>query len=125
MNPFFVSTTIVLGCLGLRSLYAENEIGYIETFALSDDRDAVLKQLVPGSEEFYFHSGLHLQNQGKRAEFEALMALWAKRQPDSAMRRQLETRQALIDYGVDPKKTIDARSTAFNLSTAPRAAANA
>ncbi|MGI8605317.1 MAG: hypothetical protein ACR2OZ_20275 [Verrucomicrobiales bacterium] len=86
---------------------AANEIGYVEQFALGDDREAALKQLIPGTEEFYYYHALHLQNQRKRAEFAALLAQWAKRNPDSGLRPQLETRQALIDYEVDPKRTLD------------------
>ena len=37
------------------------EIGFVEDFALAEDREAVLARLVPGTEEsFYFHA-LHLQ----------------------------------------------------------------
>ena len=41
-------------------LRGENEVGFIEKFALAPDREAVLSQLIPGSEEFYFFSALHL-----------------------------------------------------------------
>ena len=84
-----------------------NEIGFIEKFALADNRDEALKQLVPGTEEFYYFHALHLQNQGQREEFRGLLAQWARRWPESAQRRALETRQALIDYAALPQETQD------------------
>ena len=43
-------------CLGLTggTLAGAQEIGYIETFSLAADRDAALKELVPGTDEFYY-----------------------------------------------------------------------
>ena len=85
---------------------AANEIGFVEKFALAADREEALRQLIPGTEEFYFYHALHLQNLGKRAEFRELLAQWAKRTPQSPSRQALETRQALLDYGVDPQATL-------------------
>ena len=41
---------------------AENEIGFVEKFALGADREKVLGELIPGSEEFYFFHALHYGN---------------------------------------------------------------
>src|SRR5437588_397491 len=40
----------------------EDQVGFVEKFALAKDREAVLSQLIPGSEEFYFYHALHFQN---------------------------------------------------------------
>ena len=53
----------------------DNEIGFIEKFALAPDREAVLGQLIPGSEEFYFFSALHFQNTKQKAKLAALSAV--------------------------------------------------
>jgi hypothetical protein len=45
---------------------ADNEIGFIEKFALAADRSSVLSQLIPGSEEYYFFHALHFQTPRKR-----------------------------------------------------------
>jgi hypothetical protein len=45
------------------------EIGYVETFSLADDRAAALKELVPGTDDFYYYRALHAQNMGDRAAF--------------------------------------------------------
>src|SRR6218665_3957386 len=47
---------------------ADNEIGFIEKFALAQDREAVLSQLLPGSEDFYFFHALHYQNTKQAAK---------------------------------------------------------
>ncbi|MFN0128566.1 MAG: hypothetical protein ACKV19_17985 [Verrucomicrobiales bacterium] len=85
---------------------AANEIGFIERFALAEDREEALRQLIPGTEEFYSYHALHLQNGGRRAEFRELLDQWAKRSPDSASRQALEARQMLLDYGADPQATL-------------------
>ena len=38
------------------------EIEFVETFALAPDRDAALKQLIPGTEDYYYWNALHLLN---------------------------------------------------------------
>jgi hypothetical protein len=45
------------------SVLTAGEIGYIETFALSRDRGNTLKQLVPGTEDYYYYQALHLLQQ--------------------------------------------------------------
>ena len=37
------------------------EIGYLEDFALAKDRTVPLQQLIPGTEDYYYHC-LHFQN---------------------------------------------------------------
>ena len=41
---------------------AENEVGFIERFALAADREKALAELVPGTEDYYFFYSLHYQN---------------------------------------------------------------
>ena len=85
---------------------AENEIGWIEKFALAADREAVLDQLLPGSEDYYFFHALHYQNTGQAAKLSAILDQWAKRYPDSARRRIIENRAALLSYDADPQHTL-------------------
>ena len=56
-----------------------NTIGYIEDFALAPDRETVLKDLIPGTREYYYYHALHAQNQGRHGEVEKLIGLWVKR----------------------------------------------
>ncbi|MEI9895263.1 MAG: hypothetical protein WDN28_15570 [Chthoniobacter sp.] len=94
---------------------AENEIGFIEKFALAPDREAVLDQLVPGTEESYFFRALQYQNTGQKAKLTALLEQWAKRYPDSARRRVIENRAALLAYDADPQTTLKFLRDRLNL----------
>ncbi len=86
--------------------HAANEIGYVETFALATDREQALDQLIPGSEEYYFYHALHYQNSGQKEKFRTTMAQWAARTPNSQQRKIIENREALLNYGADPKTTV-------------------
>lgn len=90
----------------VRIATAENEIGFIEKFALAPDREAVLSQLIPGSEEFYFFSALHFQNTGQKDRLKRTMADWAARFPQSSQREIIENREALLGYDADPQSTL-------------------
>ncbi len=102
MLGVFLAGVATLGSWGL----AANEIGFIEKFALAKDRAAVLQQLVPATEEYYFFHALHFQNTAQAPKLAAIMGQWAKRFPDSAQRRIIENREAIIGYDTDPQKTL-------------------
>jgi len=83
------------------------ETSFLEKFSLSADRDAVLKELIPGTDDYYYYHALHLQNQGKKAELTALLKEWADRfQNENPRRREIENRQALLNYSTDPAATL-------------------
>ena len=84
----------------------ENEIGFVEKFALAPDRAAELGQLVPGSEDFYFYHALHFQNTRQKPKLAAVMGQWAKQFPDSEQRRVIENREALLGYDANPQATL-------------------
>lgn len=85
---------------------AENEVGFIERFALAPDRAKALGELVPGSEDFYYYHALHYQNSRDEAKLADVLGQWKKRFPDSERRRVIESREALIGYERDPQKTL-------------------
>ncbi len=86
---------------------ANDEIGFIETFALADDRDEALKELIPGTEDFYYYHALHAQNQGRHAEVQNLMEPWVKRYGETERVWEIRNREALIRYAEDPKKSLE------------------
>ncbi|MEJ7591077.1 MAG: hypothetical protein WKF77_05975 [Planctomycetaceae bacterium] len=55
------------------------EIEFVETFALSADREAALKQLIPGTEDYYYWNCLHLLNTEQFEKVEGLLAPWVQR----------------------------------------------
>ncbi|MEA3208202.1 MAG: hypothetical protein QOE70_1259 [Chthoniobacter sp.] len=88
------------------ALRADNEIGFIEKFALAPDREAVLGELIPGSEDYYFFHALHFQNSGQAAKLKAIMEQWANRFPNSDRRQVIENRAALLGYDASPQATL-------------------
>jgi len=60
---------VIAGWIALAFAGAAQEIGYIETFSLADDREAALKELVPGTDDYYYYHALHAQNIGDRKRF--------------------------------------------------------
>ena len=87
--------------------WAENEIGYIEKFALAPDREKVLGELVPGSEDYYFFHALHYQNTRNEAKLAEILDQWRKRSPNENPRRRIiENREALLDYDATPQQTL-------------------
>src|SRR4029077_13897144 len=82
------------------------EIGFLEDFALAKDRAAVLKQLIPGSEDYYYFHALHYQNTEQFAKVEALLPPWKERHGETARLREIRHRQALLTYEKNPEKTL-------------------
>lgn len=90
-----------------------NPIGFIERYALAEDRTAILRTLIPGSEEYYFFHILHYQVSGDLNRAEALLADWEKGVAEqrglveSTNLIAIRDRQRLLTYGASPERTID------------------
>ncbi|MCX6927806.1 MAG: hypothetical protein NT154_32045 [Verrucomicrobia bacterium] len=99
--------TLFLAALMGWSVSAQ-EIGYIETFGLAGDREAALKELVPGTDDYFYYHALQAQNTRQREHFQEVMDRWIRERngqvTDGA--RELLNRQALLDYDKDPQKTL-------------------
>jgi hypothetical protein len=94
------------------------EIGFIEEFSLAEDRAEALKQLIPGTEDYYFYHCLHYQQTGDRDAYAKTLALWIKRHKTTVRVREMVNRQALLDYEDIPeaslKHIIDELDLRFN-----------
>jgi hypothetical protein len=126
---------LLVGVCGLAMVLGGNaqEIGYSETFSLADDREAALKELVPGTDDYYYYHALHAQNSKDAKRFKDVIDRWSRARNGNVTdgARELLNRQALLDYSRDPQKTIDylrrelslhyghARKTGENASDAP------
>lgn len=109
------------------------EIGYVETFSLAGDRAAVLNELVPGTDDYFYYHALHAQNTGARPRFQEMMDRWIRERNGNVTprARELLNRQALLDYEKEPKNALDylrrelnlyfghARKTGVRVSQAP------
>lgn len=107
MKPRITMLTLLLASLLSPWAQAENEIGFIERFALAPDREKVLGELVPGSEDYYFYHALHFQNTRNAAKLADILAQWKQRFPDEVeQRRVIENREALLGYDATPQQTL-------------------
>ena len=97
---------------------AANEIGFVEDFSLADDRASALKQLIPGTEHYYFYHCLHYQHTGDTANYDKMLKAWIKRRKYTTGVKELINRQALIDYEKNPdaclRHIIDELDLHFN-----------
>jgi len=82
------------------------EIGFVEQFSLADDRAEALKQLIPGTEDYYFYHCLHYQQTGDRDAYAKTLALWIKRHKTTAQVQEIINRQALLDYEQIPDASL-------------------
>ena len=126
-------------CLTLALCARTQEIGFVESFSLADDREAALRELVPGTDDFYFFHALHAQNTGARQRFQETMDRWIRERNGNVtgQARELLNRQALLDYDREPMRSLDylrrelglyfghARKTGERASAAPTALDNA
>ncbi|MDA7535466.1 hypothetical protein N8528_00720 [Akkermansiaceae bacterium] len=87
-------------------LMAQQDIGFIEDFALAENREEALKQLIPGTEDYYYYHALHFQNERKVDELKEILTQWEQQFKNSNQRKQIENREALIRYSDDPEATL-------------------
>jgi hypothetical protein len=115
------------------------EIGYVETFSLANDRIAALNELVPGTDDYYYYHALHAQNSGAQPRFKEMMDRWIRERNGNVTvtARELLNRQALLDYEKNPQASLDylrhelslhfnhTRKTGVRVSQAPSVLDNA
>ena len=97
--------TLVCGIAAVAgSLYA-NTIGDVERFALAENREEALSELIAGTDDYYFYSCLHYQHEGDLARVDKLLKEWDdRRNHEPAGFREIRNRQALLRYGGDAKE---------------------
>src|SRR5436853_7680368 len=82
------------------------DVGYVEDFALAKDRTAALKQLVPGTEDYYYYHALHLLNTGQLDKLDAIQRPWAERHGHTTRFVEIQVRQHLLLYEKNPKASL-------------------
>ncbi len=98
-NIRFVLTTLILitGCV------LGGEISYNENFALADDRETALSELIPGTQDYYYYNALNLELKGDLKGSKKMIDAGVKKYKHSALLRELENRYALKMYEKDPE----------------------
>ncbi len=100
--------TLVAGLLvGTAALGVAGEIGFVEDFALAPDRTVPLKQLIPGTEDYYYYHCLHLQNTEQFDKVDELLQAWIKRHNYTQRVHEILNRQALLTYHTQPAKSLE------------------
>src|SRR6266567_3761989 len=82
------------------------DIGYVEDFALAKDRAAALKQLIPGTEDYYYYHALHALNTGAYDAALSNFKPWIERHGHTARVTEIQVRRALLTYEKNPKKSV-------------------
>src|SRR5947209_12225795 len=90
----------------LASVAWADEVGFVEDFALARDRAAALRQLIPGTEDYYYYHCLHYLNTEQYAKVEEMTRPWLTRHGQTPRLTEIQTRQALLSYGRDPQRSL-------------------
>ncbi len=105
---------VTLACL-LPTRISGQEIGYIEDFALAKNREHALKQLIPGTRDYYYYHALHHQNLEQFDKVEELLKPWIARHGHTQRVWEIKHRQALLTYDKNNKATLDYLRQRLNL----------
>lgn len=89
------------------SQVSAGDIGFIEDFALAKDRLVPLKQLIPGTEDYYYYHCLHYLNTEQFDKAEQLTKPWHERFGQTARLTEIQTRFALLTYDKNPQRSLD------------------
>ena len=85
---------IVFVCLYVPNLHS-GEIGFDEAFSLDGNRAAALRQLIPGTEDYYYYHCLHYQHTGDFKKLHDLLNQWIKRHRHTARVEEIRNRELL------------------------------
>lgn len=104
MKQVLCSLALVLVC---GSVATADEIGFVEDFALARDRAVALRQLIPGTEDYYYYHCLHYLNSEQYAKAEEMTKPWLQRFGQTQRLTEIQTRHALLTYSRDSQKSLD------------------
>jgi hypothetical protein len=127
MQPILILVGLFLLCLssqmgkvqaqGVQAPSAAEPLGFLERFALSEQRSETLGELIPNTPEYFFFQVLHAQNEGRIAQARSLLAEWIAKHKSSDLTKRMETRQALLEYASNPNASIEYLQRTFGINT--------
>src|SRR6201997_1744374 len=82
------------------------DVEFVEDFALPRDRAASLRQLIPGTEDYYYYHCLHFLNTEQFEKAEELTKPWLQRFGQTPRLTEIQTRHALLTYERNPERTL-------------------
>jgi hypothetical protein len=92
--------------LVLGSVLKAGEVGYIEDFSLARDRGTSLRQLIPGTEDYYYYHCLHYLNTEQFEKAEAMTRPWLERLGQTPRLTEVQTRFAFLTYPKNPERSL-------------------
>lgn len=109
MNRFILISILIVSMVNVMMIEGADarEIGFIEDFSLADNRLEALKQLVPGSADYYYYHCLHAQNNRDFKKVNELVKQWIKREGYTGKVKEILNRQALLEYERHPGKSLE------------------
>lgn len=106
-----------LFCLPQKALAQGEPLGFLERFALSEQREQTLEELIPGTPDYFYYQILHHQNLGRVAEARALLKAWIDKSGLNGQSKALLTRQTLLEYASNPDATVEYLQREFQIVT--------
>jgi hypothetical protein len=106
---------MIIGFAAWVTCAAAKEIGYVEQFSLAKDREEALKQLIPGTEDYYYYHCLHFQHVDEFEKVEEMLKLWIKRYKYTPRVQEIRNRQALLLYDKQPQASLKHIKDRLNL----------
>ncbi len=96
-------------CTAISGVAVAEPIGWMERYALAEDREAMLAELIPGSEDYYFYHCLHYQTNGQLERAETILRDWLAEHKgrETPVITGMIDRQRLLTYHDSPQRTID------------------
>lgn len=92
------------------------EIEFVEDFSLAPDRAVVLKQLIPGTEDYYYFHALHYLNTEQFEKVKELTVPWHQRHGQTGRLTEIQTRYALLSYDKAPDASLNYLRQRLNLN---------
>lgn len=107
-NPF-TKLALLAGALFTSSNASAVDLDWLERFAIGNDRAAVLKELIPDSEDYYRFHTLHYQTTGQLDAAEQMLNRWMedKRFAHTAYATAFRDRQMLLTFNNNPARTYE------------------
>ncbi|HEV3006643.1 MAG TPA: hypothetical protein VGX78_19390, partial [Pirellulales bacterium] len=113
MKRFVSIALVVLSAMAAPA--TAGEIEFVEDFALATDRSLPLKQLIPGTEDFYYYHALHYLNTEQYEKAEQLIGPWVQRHGQTPRHWEIRTRHALATYELNPQKSLEYLRNRFGI----------
>ncbi len=98
---------VLLGTLTMLTEPALADGTFLERFALSSKREEILKELIPGTREYYYFHCLHFQNTKQLDRVDDMLTKWIERHKNGPLLNEIQYRQAVLTYDKTPEKTLD------------------